>query len=290
MIIVITGPTAVGKTKMSIELAKKFNAIVINADAMQIYKELDIGTAKITEKEKEEIPHYLFDIKNVLEDYSIYDYQRDLRKIIDNNKNKNIIIVGGSGLYIKAGLFDYRFNKEENNNIDLKKYSNEELYNLVKIKYPNYDVHINNRKRLERLFIKEKEIEVPAKILYDQVYFIGLTTDRETLYERINKRVDIMLKDGLIDEVKKFYEQNIFSKAIMTGIGYKELYKYFSNELSLEESVELIKKNSRHYAKRQYTFFNNQLNMTWFNVDFDNFDNTINEVINYLKGRKNEKI
>ena len=159
--------------------------------------------------------------------------------------------------------------------------TNEELYKLVLDKDKNSDIHINNRKRMIRFLNRSDSIRDKDKLLYD-VKFIGLTTDRNTLYDRINKRVDIMIKDGLLNEVKSLYDRNIRSKAIMTGIGYKELYLYYDGEISLDEAIELIKKRSRHYAKRQYTWFNNQMNIMWFDVDFNNFDNTIKEVEEYI--------
>lgn len=288
-IIVITGPTGVGKTKLSVSLAKKLDAEIINADSMQIYKDLNIGTAKITENEKEGVPHHLFDIKNVNEDYSIYDYQIDARNKIKDitSRNKRIIFVGGTGLYIKSALYDYKLNKENiNDNYD--NLSCEELYNeLIKLD-KNIVIDKNNKRRLIRAlnYYKENNKSIndnkTNKLLYD-VIVIGLTTSRDKLYSIINSRVDRMIDNGLIDEVKYFYDNNVFTKPLINGIGYKELYKYFNNEISLEESIDLIKKNSRHYAKRQYTFFNNQMNVKWFNVCFDNFNNTINEVYNYIK-------
>ena len=282
MILCIVGPTGVGKTKLSIELAKRYNGIVVNADSMQVYKELNIGTAKVTENEKENIKHFLFDIKEPTEMYTVYDYQKDLRNIIDNNKDKNIIIVGGTGLYIKAGLYNYVFETENDINNTFDNLTNEELYNLVLIKDPNTSIHINNRKRMIRFLNKKETVKDKDKLLYN-VKFIGLTTSREILYDRINKRVDDMIKNGLIEEVKSLYDKNIRSKAIMTGIGYKELYDYFDGNISLEDAINLIKQRSRHYAKRQYTWFNNQMDIKWFDVDFDDFNNTINEVINYIK-------
>ena len=222
MILVVVGPTGVGKTKMSIELAKKYNAIVVNADSMQVYKGLDIGTAKVTEEEKEGIDHFLFDIVDVTDMYTVFDYQRDFRKLIELYKDRNIVVVGGTGLYIKAGLFDYRFNDEDDNCNTYDEYSNEELLEMVKLIDSNTLIHVNNRKRLiRRLNKKGEDFNNGNKLLYD-VKFIGLTTDREKLYDRINKRVDIMVDNGLLDEVKRFYDMNIRSKAIMTGIGYKE--------------------------------------------------------------------
>ena len=280
MILAIVGPTAVGKTKMSVMLAKKYDAIVVNCDAMQVYKDLNIGTAKITEEEKEGVEHFLFDIKNVSEDYSIFDYQKDVRNLIEKYKNRNIIFVGGTGLYLKSALYDYDLEKEDERK-DYSQYSNEELYELAKEKDINCDIHPNNRVRLERFLDKSKIEHREPKKLYDHL-IIGLTLDRDVLYDRINKRVDIMIKDGLLDEVKYFYDKKEYSKPLINGIGYKELYEYFDGKVSLEEAIDNIKKNSRHYAKRQYTFFNHQLDVNWFNVNLDNFDETYQEVVEFI--------
>lgn len=290
MIIVIIGPTGVGKTKLSIELAKKYNAEIINADSMQVYRGLDIATAKIKETEKENIPHHLFDICNVDNIYTVYDYQKDCRAKINEilNKNKNVIIVGGTGLYIKAALYDYQFKTEYDLN-DYANLTNEEIFDRIK-KYDSCcDIHINNRKRLVRLLnkyennlITEKNGNTP---LYDFI-LIGLTTDRKTLYEKINSRVDVMVEEGLIEEAKSLYDKHIYTKAIQTAIGYKELYPYFDNKCSLEDSLELIKKNSRHYAKRQYTFFNNQFDdINWIETNYDDFSKTISQTITVIDNK-----
>ena len=282
MIIAVVGPTGVGKTKLSVELAKHYHGIIINCDAMQVYKGMDIGTAKITEKEKENIPHYLFDIKNVLENYTVYDYQVDARKILEENQDKNIIFVGGTGLYLKAALYSYEFSKEEKEINNYDELSNEELYALALKKDPHMDIHVNNRKRLVR-FLNKEEINIPpSKPLYNVIY-IGLTCSRDVLYERINKRVDEMFEQGLLEEVKSFYDAGIDSKALKTAIGYKELYSYFDGVITLEEAKELIKKRSRNYAKRQYTWFNNQMDIKWFDVDFKDFNKTVEEVIKYIE-------
>lgn len=289
-IIVIVGPTGVGKTKMSVELAKKIgieNVEIINADSMQIYKELDIGTAKITDEEKEGIPHHLFDIVDPLDMYTVYDYQKDARKIIDKllSLGKKVIIVGGTGLYIKALLYDYKFEKETKT-YDFSNMSNEELLNKINSYNLDTSLHINNRKRLERVLTKilnnNIQLEKTSTKLYD-FSIVGLTTSRDNLYEIINKRVDHMIEFGLVDEVLSLYNKKIRSKAINTGIGYKELYKYFDNEITLEEAISLIKKNSRHYAKRQYTFFNNQFDMKWFSTNYDDFSKTVDEVYDYIR-------
>lgn len=280
MIICVVGPTGVGKTKLSIMLAKKYNGVVVNADACQIYQELNIGTAKIKEEEKCGIEHVLFDIKNPSEDYSVSDYQDDLRKVLEKYKDKNIILVGGTGLYIMAGLYDYSFSPMIKK--DYSNYSNEDLYAMCKNINESIEIHPNNRRRLENFLNREdKEIKVP-KLLYDDVHFIGLTTDRQFLYNRIDKRVDKMLDEGLVDEVNNLYNKYGNVRILNSAIGYKEILKYLKNELSLHEAVDLIKKNSRHYAKRQYTWFNNKMNVKWFDTDFNNFENTFNKVKDYL--------
>lgn len=281
MIIAVVGPTGVGKTKLSVELAKHYHGIIVNCDAMQVYKKMDIGTAKVTEKEKENIPHYLLDIKDANENYTVYDYQKDARKIIEENQDKNIIFVGGTGLYLKASLYSYEFSKEEKETNNYEGRSNEELYALAIKKDPYMDIHVNNRKRLIRFLNKEKTNVPPSKPLYDAIY-IGLTCKRDELYERINKRVDEMFEQGLLEEVKDFYDAHIYSKALKTAIGYKELYSYFDGDITLEEASELIKKRSRNYAKRQYTWFNNQMNIKWFDVNFKDFNKTVEEVIKYI--------
>lgn len=281
MILAIIGPTAVGKTKLSIELAKKYNAIIINCDAMQVYQGLDIGTAKVTSEEKEGITHELLDFVPVTQNYTVYDYQKDARKLLEKYQGRNIIFVGGTGLYLKSALYDYRFYEETTTN-SYDNLTNEELYNLALAKDKNMTIHPNNRKRLVRFLNKEIQEYVEPKPLYN-FKIIGLTTSRDILYDKINKRVDVMFQSGLLTEAKSFYDQGIRSKALETGIGYKELYQYFDNKITLEEAKDLIKKNSRHYAKRQYTFFNHQLDVKWFNTNYEDFSKTIKEVEDYIE-------
>ena len=283
MIVCIVGPTGVGKTKLSVELAKKYDAIIINCDAMQVYKGLNIGTAKVREEEKQGIVHYLLDFVDVKENYTVADYQQNARSIIEKNKGKNIIFVGGTGLYLKAALWDYRFLEEENQE-SYDSYTNEELLKMCKEKNENCDIHVNNRRRLIR-YLQRKEESKNASPIYEAIY-IGLTTSREKLYKIIDSRVDEMLSNGLEKEVEYFYNQNIRSKALTTAIGYKELYQYFDKKCSKEEAINNIKKNSRHYAKRQYTFFNHQLPVKWFEVDYDHFENTIKKVEEYIEKQK----
>ena len=290
MVIVILGPTAVGKTKLSVELAKKLNGEIINADSTQVYKNLNIGTAKVTEEEKQNIKHHLFDIKDIKEDYTVYDYQKDARSKIDEilSRNKTPILVGGTGLYIKSALYDYKFSDEPTKN-NYDNLSNEEIYNEL-LKYDkDTKIHINNRKRLIRALnycvstnLPFSQKEKTDKLIYDSI-FIGLTTDRKVLYDRINKRVDVMVTEGLLEEAKQIYDSNIRTKAVNTPIAYKELFPYFENKETLDVCLEKIKQNSRKYAKRQYTWFNNQMNVTWFDVNFNDFNKTIEEVYEYIK-------
>ena len=281
MIIAVVGPTGVGKTKMSIELAKEYNAAIINCDAVQVYKYLNIGSAKVLENEKEGIKHYLLDIKDPDENYTVKDYQNDARNIIKKNKDKNLIFCGGTGLYLCSALMDYRFYEDESNE-NYDNLNNEELYDLALKKDKNCKIDKNNRVRLIR-FLNKKNIEVvEPKLLYENVLFIGLTTDRKNLYKIINTRVDTMFKNGLLDEVKKLYKKNPNSRVLKSAIGYKEIIKYLNNEITMEECIEEIKKISRHYAKRQYTWFNNKMKIKWFNVDYDNFENTILDVKKYI--------
>ena len=267
---------------MSIELAKHYRGIIINCDAMQVYKEMNIGTAKIKDEEKEGIKHYLLNIKDLNETFSVYEYQKEVRKIIEENKDKTIILVGGTGLYMKAALYDYEFS-EENIKQTYDNFSNQELYDMCLKKDKNMNIHVNNRQRLIRFLNKTSVSNNKDKLLYDNVYFLGLTTSRENLYEIINKRVDEMFLEGLEKEAKTLFNKYPSSKALKTAIGYKELLPYFQKECSLEEAKELIKKNSRHYAKRQYTWYKNQMDINWFSVDYKNFNNTIKEVINTIE-------
>lgn len=290
-IILIVGPTGTGKTTLSIKLAKKYDAVILNADSTQVYTEPLIATAKIKEHEKENIEHYLFDVVSLNDDYTLYDYQKDGRRLLDRfiSENKNVIIVGGSGLYVKALLYNYVLEDKKEINIDFSEYSNEELKNKVLALDPESDIHVNNRQRLES-FLKhyyetgkviKKTDEINNK-LYNFIS-IGLKSDRETLYKMLDKRVDSMFNEGLLDEAERLYKMNL--KNYTNIIGYKELNEYFNGNISLDEAKELIKRNTRRYAKRQFTWFNNQMkDIKWFDVNYDNFHNTIKEVENYLGG------
>ena len=286
-IIVIVGPTGVGKTKLSIELAKRLDGEIINGDSVSIYKGLDIGSAKPTMEEREGIVHYLIDVCNIDDNYTVYEYQRDVRRLIDDisKRGKRIIIVGGTGLYIKAALYDYKFS-DGTLSCDYNDLSNEEIYEKIK-KYDIDDIpHVNNRKRLVRLLNKlendEKITNNKDKILYP-CKVIGLTTDREYLYERINNRVDQMIKSGLLEEVNGLKKYYLTSRVLNSGIGYKEFYDYFYNNVSLNDVIQKIKLDSRRYAKRQYTFFNHQFDTKWFDVNFEDFSRTVDAVYEYIE-------
>ena len=286
-IIVIVGPTGVGKTKLSIELAKKINAEIINGDSVSIYKKLNIGSAKPSKEEMSGIVHHLIDIRDVNEDYTVYDYQKDCRDCIKDieSRNKRVIIVGGTGLYIKAALYDYRFSVE-NNYSSFDDLTNEEILEKIRKYDGNIDVHVNNRQRLVRLlnkFINNSEFSNDKDKLLYNIKVIGLTTDRNIIYDRINDRVDKMLENGLLSEVESLKDEYETSRILNSGIGYKEFKEYFFGDKKLDEVIHEIKKDSRHFAKRQYTFFNNQFDVKWFDVDFLNFNNTINEVYKYIK-------
>lgn len=288
-IITIVGPTATGKTKLSVSLAHYLDAVIINADSTAIYKEPLIATAKVTEEEKENIPHYMLDLVSLNDDYTLFDYQKEGRRLLNNfiKENKNIIIVGGSGLYIKALLYNYNLEETIKSNIDLSNYTNEELKVMANEIDKDNDIHVNNRQRLERFIKRFKEtgkIQDKTEDINKRVYdftLIGLRCDRATLYDKANKRVDKMFDSGLLEEAEKLYKMNL--KNFSNIIGYKELGLYFKGSIALDEAKELIKQNTRKYAKRQFTWFNNQMkDITWFDVDYNNFDNTINEVKNYI--------
>lgn len=286
-IIVIVGPTGVGKTKLSIELAKRLDGEIINGDSVSIYKGLDIGSAKPTMEEREGIVHHLIDVCDIDDNYTVYEYQRDVRRKIDDisKRGKRIIIVGGTGLYIKAALYDYKFS-DGTLSCDYNDLSNEEIYEKIK-KYDIDDIpHVNNRKRLVRLLNKlendEKITNNKDKILYP-CKVIGLTTDREYLYERINNRVDQMIKSGLLEEVNGLKKYYLTSRVLNSGIGYKEFYDYFYNNVSLNDVIQKIKLDSRRYAKRQYTFFNHQFDTKWFDVNFEDFSRTVDAVYEYIE-------
>ena len=295
MIVVICGPTASGKSKLAIRLAKDFNGEIINGDAFQVYKELEIGTAKPTKDELMMATHHLFDYVESTKNHSVMDYQVEARKTINEilSRKKLVVIVGGTGLYQKASLYDYTFTEEKENVdlSDLAPLSNEELYSyLVSLdEKASLKIHPNNRKRVLRAIAiirqtgcKKSEIEEAQehKMIYKDVHFVGLNINREELYKKINDRVDSMFEEGLVEEVTSLYEKYDFNNNAFKGIGYKEFIPYFEGKNSLEETKELIKKNTRNYAKRQFTFFKHQMPTIWCD--------SIEEAYNYVKGLVNK--
>lgn len=276
-VLAIVGPTAVGKTDFGIKCANTFNGEIISGDSIQIYKGLNIGSAKPTKEELSSAIHHLIDIKEPSESYSVKEFQDLGREKIDYiyKENKLPIIVGGTGLYIKALLYDYTFFDEDEEDNQYEELTNEELYNELQLKDPKAleSIHINNRKRLVRALnvyekhkkgISEIKNEQEHKPIYDCL-IIGLTTSRDNLYQRIDERIDLMIKDGLVDEIKHLLDNGItFENQCMQGIGYKEFKNYFDGNKSLEECINDVKTNSHHFAKRQYTFFNNQMNVEWY--------------------------
>ncbi len=278
MIYVICGPTGSGKTNAAKALSDIFEAPIINADAFQIYKEMDIGTAKISEKDPYYKKHYLLDIKKPNETFSVKEYQTLFRQKIGEllEKYQNIIVCGGTGLYIKASLNDYVFD-EEDEELESHEYddlSNEELYNrLLSVdKEAANKIHMNNRKRIIRALniasrgkTKSEIIDSQEhKLIYPQVRFLMINPNREELYENINKRVDKMFALGLVDEVKSLLKKYDLSLTAKAAIGYKEVIDYLNGQMSLDDCKELIKKRSRNYAKRQVTFFKNQFPIEYY--------------------------
>ena len=281
-VIVIAGPTAAGKTDISVALAKQLNGEIISGDSMQIYKEMSIGTAKVEQAEMQGIAHYLIDELSYRDAYSVMEFQKRARAYMQQitKRGKIPIICGGTGLYIKACVYDYEFpNKEADEGFRkfLTACSQSQLYEMLKLVDPDAceKIHPHNRQRiiraLEIAHQGRKKSEIVNRqehtLLYD-VYMIGLTMERERLYERIDRRVDRMIEKGLYEEVQRLIEkEEDWQLQSMQGIGYKEWKRYFHKEASWEETVEDIKKNTRNFAKRQYTWFRNQLPMHWYDVD-----------------------
>lgn len=285
-VVAIVGPTASGKTALSIELAKKYNGEIINGDSMQIYRDLDIGTAKITEKEMEGVPHHLLSFKEPTESFSVADYQKLVRaKIAEiQTRGKLPIIVGGSGLYVQAVLFDFQFTEEQVDEVARKAYY-EELEKLgpeaMHAKLKKLDpqtaetIHPNNTRRVIRALemielsgvSKASEAQNRGEVpLYNHVILgLGQNMSREVLYDRINRRVDIMMEKGLLEEVKGLWQKNIRGVQSIQAIGYKEFYDYLDGKCSLEEAIDSLKQNSRRYAKRQLTYFRNKMDVYFVN-------------------------
>lgn len=306
-VICIVGPTASGKTGLAIELAKKIDAEIISADSMQIYKGLDVGTAKVTKEEAQGIPHHMIDICNPDESFSVADFKSMCYDKINDiiKRGKKVIIAGGTGLYVNSVVYDMNFEDEtedlsyrkELEDIANKK-GKEYLYDmLVKVdKEYASKIHMNNVKRVIRALEiakktnmlksehmkKEKERIEKNSLKYEFIVFC-IEQDREYLYNRINLRVDLMVKDGIVDEAKKVYDMNLPSNSTcMQAIGYKEFFPYFEGNITLQEAVDELKKQTRHYAKRQMTWFNNKLNVIKLDGRKDKKE-LVDEIINYIK-------
>ncbi len=291
-VLVIVGPTAIGKSDFAIAAAQALDGEIISGDSIQVYRGLSIGSGKVTQDEQELAPHHLIDILNADENYSVADFQNKARQIIDelSAQEKLPIICGGTGLYIKACLYDYEFSEQSTVQEDSwKEVDNETLYAMLKEVDPKAceSIHINNRKRIIRaLTIAKSGINKSAmeqaqehKMVYD-VLLLGLTCEREHLYERINKRVDNMVKEGLFEEIETLLSREItFDHQAMQGIGYREWRNYFNQESSKEEVVEKIKTHSRQFAKRQYTWFNNQMNVNWIDIEKEDWKKQALETI-----------
>ncbi|AYC29319.1 tRNA (adenosine(37)-N6)-dimethylallyltransferase MiaA [Paenisporosarcina cavernae] len=284
-LVAIVGPTAVGKTDLSIELATKWNGEIINGDSMQVYEELSIGTAKITEEEMKEIPHHLFDIKKPTESFSVAEYQQLVREKAREIKNRGKvpILVGGTGLYVQAVLYDFHFT-ETKIDASLRSTLYEELeefgpvhmhQKLQELDKPSADsIHPNNTRRVIRalemiLFQGEKRSAdnfQQGKEEFLQHLVLGLNRDRDELYERINQRVNWMIEKGLEQEVRNLQQKGIREGQAMQAIGYKEMIRYLDGELTLPETIKQIQQNSRRYAKRQLTYFRNKMDITWIDA------------------------
>lgn len=285
-LVILTGPTAVGKTSLSIDIAKEINASIISADSMQIYEYMDIGSAKINKEEMQNIKHYMIDEVKPDFSFSVSEFQKRAKNYIKEiqNSNKNVIITGGTGLYLNSLIYEMDFANSNSNNY-LRDKLQKELYEKGidymhnKLRELDHDsanrIHKNNTKRVIRAIEvslsgnKMNDFSTDLKLNKDyDIEIIILDRDRQHLYQRINERVDKMFESGLIDEVKKLlsmgYTKDLTS---MQGIGYKEVIKYLENEYSLQEATEIIKRDSRRYAKRQLTWFRKYKEGKWFNLD-----------------------
>lgn len=300
-LLVIVGPTAVGKTELSLVLARKLHGEIISGDSMQVYRGMDIGTAKISEEERREIPHYMIDIKDPDEEFSVAEFQERSIKLITeiNERGKLPMIVGGTGLYIESVTHRFHFSNAYQDQEFRKKMSlvpKEELHRQLQEIDPKTAerLHPNDVKRVIRALeiyhlsgqkmssFQEREKESPYRLC-----MIGLTMDREKLYERINRRVDLMIKQGLIEEVKRLLHKGYSPELVsMQGLGYKELVPYINNEIPLHEAVERIKKRTRHFAKRQLTWFRRMKEIAWFDVtEIVNKEAFYQKIVDYAAGK-----
>ena len=304
-LIVIVGPTASGKTELSIEVAKKFNGEIISGDSMQVYQGMDIGTAKVTTEEMEGIPHYMIDILPPDASFSAYEFKKRAEKYIKDitRRGKVPIIAGGTGLYIQSLLYNYAFEDESISEDKMKqvKLKLKELEHLNNNKLHEYlasfdkesakDIHPNNRKRVLRAieyYLKTKKLLSSRKKVqqftenYDTL-LIGIEMSRKTLYSRINKRVDIMLDHGLFREVQQLVEQGYESCQSMQAIGYKELIPVINGQMIYEDAVNDLKQHSRQYAKRQMTWFKNKMSVHWLDKENMSLQMMLDEITTQIK-------
>ncbi|WP_281862801.1 tRNA (adenosine(37)-N6)-dimethylallyltransferase MiaA [Planomicrobium okeanokoites] len=289
-VMAIVGPTASGKTALGIELAKAFNGEIINGDSMQIYRDMSIGTAKVKPEEMAGVTHHLLDIKDPEEPFSVAEYQKLVRDKISEIKQKGKlpIIVGGTGLYIQAVLFDYRFSESQvDENLrnelytELEEFGPLHMHEKLMQLDPETDIHPNNTRRVVRALeiILGSEQKVDRSLALEPMYnelIVGIDIPRALLYERIDRRVDAMMEDGLIREVEALRERGIRDVQSIQAIGYKEIYAYLDGKLELDRAIELLKKNSRNYAKRQLTYFRNKLPVFWIDGQGNLRDNIEN--------------
>ena len=302
---ILIGPTAIGKTALSIELAERMDGEIISADSMQIYKYMDIGSAKISKEEMKNIPHHLIDIVLPDEEFTVANFKDNATRLIKDINDKNMlpIIAGGTGLYINSLVYDLKFtevspNEEIRNELEYlaNKHGNEYLHQeLQKIDKKSADrISLNDRKRLIRAIEIYKVTKKPMSehnenfrtpIKDYNLTMVGLNMDRAELYNRINQRVDIMIQQGLIEEVEKLLSMGYNKELVsMQGIGYKEIIMFLEGMLSLEESIKLIKQGTRNYAKRQLTWFRRDTRIKWFNIDdFISIDKLSEEIISHTK-------
>lgn len=295
---VIVGPTAVGKTALSIELAKKFNGEIINGDSQQVYRGFDIGTAKITTEEMEGVPHHLIDTRDASNPYNAFEFKNDVEDLVDEitSRGKLPILVGGTGLYVQSVLYDYDFPATQNNPAlreELRQLSREALHEkLTELDREAAEkIHFNNTKRMIRaievcLTTGKKFSELSTadeKIENYDAFVVALDMPRDMLYERINKRVEIMIENGIEAEVRGLVEQGLSDTNAMTAIGYREFLPYFAGDSSLDTVIENIQQNSRRFAKRQLTWFRNKMDVNWFDVtkvDIEDITTLISDYVN----------
>ncbi|RPF55915.1 tRNA (adenosine(37)-N6)-dimethylallyltransferase MiaA [Aquisalibacillus elongatus] len=305
IVVSVIGPTAVGKTKLGIEIAKRFKGEVINADSMQFYQNFDIGSAKVTEDEAEGIPHHLIDHLKPYDEYSAADFKVDLKDCVNDIsiREKLPVVVGGTGFYVHSALFDFQFSDVKRDSEFVKKALNDIENNGIDPYYEKLKqidpkqaskIHPHNIRRVIRaLEVYETSGQTLSEIEKDQTFdspykiiLIGLNMDREVLYKRINQRVDDMIENGLLEEVKWLYETYGEGAQPMQGIGYKEWIPYFKGEYTKEEAIRLIKRNTRRFAKRQLTYYRNKIpDVEWYKVDPDNYWQTFEDIFENIEGK-----